>query len=114
MSKIKIGEREFATRRPKDLDEQLVKSTGCNAAELAGILQSTPDLAARALVPFLHDDQVSSAELANLIAADPVSIDVIGALYSSEEPHIPEASTSGDPVVSPPARKRAENEPPAS
>lgn len=70
--KIKIGEREFATRRPADLDTKLIEASGCNAEETSRMLGSdaAPGHVARALLPFLGEaDRPSLAELASEIAA---------------------------------------------
>lgn len=68
---IKIGERTLATRRPQNLDVQLVEATGCDAAEMARMLGSDahPGSVAHALMPLLADgDRTSIAELASEIA----------------------------------------------
>lgn len=67
---MKIGEQTFAVQpRPATLDAQLVELTGCDAAEVAGMLAANPiaGLVAVALLPFLEDGP-SAPELANLIA----------------------------------------------
>lgn len=67
---IQIGDRTFSIRTPKDLDDQLIAATGCNAAEHAAMLGGTPlaSQLAKALHPFLAEDAPSVPELAMMIA----------------------------------------------
>jgi len=74
---IQIGKREFATRRPQNLDVQLVETTGCTAAEHVDILgvRATPYQVARALRPFLDKEAPAVSDLATLIGdADLVQV----------------------------------------
>jgi hypothetical protein len=74
---IKIGEKTLATRRPADLDAQLVAATGCTAAEQVNMLglRSTPFQVARALRPFLDKEAPPVPELAQMIeGADLVQV----------------------------------------
>ena len=76
---IKIGDRSYSTRKPKDLDAALEQVTGCNAAEIARVLAGfpSPGQVAAALLPFLPDDAPAAQDLAVEIANDP---DVLGAV----------------------------------
>lgn len=67
---ITIGGNTFNTRKPRDLDEIVIDSTGYSTAELArAVAAGAPaHLAARALHPFLGADAPSIAELAQMIA----------------------------------------------
>ena len=69
---ITIGGQSLATTRPADLDEKLVATTGCTAAEHRAILakNGTPFQIARALKPMLADDQRSVGDLATAIGAE--------------------------------------------
>src|SRR5690242_15941215 len=84
---VKIGNREIATRRPQDLDKILLADTGCNAAEIVGMLSGSPlaHIVARALLPFMAEaDRTSPPELAHEIAAAGIA-DVaaqVAALYA--------------------------------
>jgi uncharacterized protein related to proFAR isomerase len=62
---FQVSERQFATSRPDDLDDRLVATTGCTAAELSEMLgrSGNPLLIARAIQPMLVDD-VTVADLA--------------------------------------------------
>ncbi|MFZ2996285.1 hypothetical protein [Sphingobium sp.] len=82
MAKITIAGVEHSTRRPADLDEQLVATTGCSSVEIDRILSAGADRAARALLPFLPKDAPEHIDLARAIADDPSAIDVIRSLYA--------------------------------
>jgi hypothetical protein len=86
---MKIGTRTFAVAdRPGDLDAQLVASTGCNAAEIAGMLAegAIAGLVANALLPFLAEqDRPAVPELAALIAGEDLAgvTRQVAALYAA-------------------------------
>lgn len=80
---LKIGTATFATRRPADLDAQLVAATGCASAEIEHLLVSGPDRVAAAALPFIVKDAPSLIELAGAIAADPAAIEQVRALYAN-------------------------------
>lgn len=64
---IKIGDREFATQRPNDLDAKLIEATGCTAAEHRNMLASgAPSQIASAIAP-LMTEKISTEELAQAI-----------------------------------------------
>lgn len=69
---ITIGKSRFATRKPRNLDEQLIATTGCSAAENLLFLtgQPLPGRVAAAIAPFLGDDAPPLAELAVMIEAE--------------------------------------------
>jgi len=79
---ITIAGTPLKTSKPKDLDEQLVKSTGCSSSEIATILAAGPDRAARALRPFLEPDTLPGGELGSAIASDSNAVSEIGKLYA--------------------------------
>jgi hypothetical protein len=79
---ITIAGSPLKTSKPKDLDEQLVASTGCSSREIATILAAGPDRAARALRPFLEPDTLPGGELGSAIASDPNAVSEIGKLYA--------------------------------
>ena len=85
---LKIGSASFATRRPTNLDEQLVAATGCSSAEIEHLLVSGPDRVAAAALPFISKDPPALIDLANAIAADPGAIDQVRQLYAN----VPDAS----------------------
>lgn len=66
---ITIGEHKLPTSRPADLDAALIASTGCGAAEHAGMLRAggTAFQVAQALHPLLGKDAPSVGELAGII-----------------------------------------------
>jgi hypothetical protein len=66
---ITIGKTQFSTRKPRDLDERLLATTGCNASENLALISANalPGRIAAALRPFLPDDAPGVAELAVLI-----------------------------------------------
>lgn len=78
---IKIAGIDLKTATPKDLNEQLVASTGCSAGEIAKILSAGPARAASALRPFLEDGTLPGGELGAAIASDPNALAVIAKLY---------------------------------
>lgn len=80
---LKIGTATFATRRPTDLDAQLVNATGCSSAEIDHLLASGPDRVAAAALPFILKDAPSLVDLARAIAADPAAIEQVRALYAN-------------------------------
>lgn len=68
---IRIGDKQYRTSRPKDLDAAVQAATGLSAAEMARQLAGHPraQAAAQALRPFLGDDAPGSLpELAAEIA----------------------------------------------
>jgi hypothetical protein len=69
---MKIGDKTYNPSRPDDLDEQLIASTGINAAETARNLAGHPiaSQVAAAVRPFLPKSAPSVPELASAIAAD--------------------------------------------
>lgn len=87
---MKIGDKDFKTARPDNLDDQLVAPTGCNAAEIAQHLGGTPlaNLIAAAVRPFLPDGAPSVPELAAAIGADgyDAALAQARALYAAKEP----------------------------
>lgn len=68
---ITIGETQFPTRKPKDLDAALIATTGCNASENLALISANtlPGRIAAAVRPFLSDDAPQVADLATLIEA---------------------------------------------
>ncbi len=79
---IKIAGKDLATKRPSDLDAQLIASTGCGAKEIETLLGAGPDRAARALAPFLDKDAPALNVLAQQIAGDSAAIPAIRKLYA--------------------------------
>ncbi|MGE3304283.1 MAG: hypothetical protein AB7M12_14355 [Hyphomonadaceae bacterium] len=70
--KIRIGDRQLTTKRPADLDAQLLASTGCTPGEVALMLSGSPlaGLVARAVEPFLsEEDRAATPDLASEIEA---------------------------------------------
>lgn len=94
---IKIGEKSYSTRKPKDLDASLKDVTGCDAVETARILMGYPNAGqiAAALHPFLPDDAPSIPDLASEIG--PVINDValdVRKLYADESRSKAQAPTA--------------------
>jgi hypothetical protein len=89
--KIKIGETEYSTTRPKGLDKALMASTGCSSNEVAHMLGGQPlaHLVARALLPFLAEEgRPDAVELAAAIN-DHGTAEVaakVASLYGAAEP----------------------------
>lgn len=89
--KIKIGGAEFAASRPKDLNEQLIASTGCDAGEIGGMIAGRPlaDLVGRALAPFIpadgRPDPVALADMIGAAGVADVAAQVAG-LYAADAP----------------------------
>lgn len=83
---IAIGKASHKTHRPKDLDDRLIAATGCNAAEVAGMLGGQPSarFVATALTPFLGDDAPSLPDLTDAIAGDGGAQAAVRKLYASE------------------------------
>ena len=79
---ITIAGNDLKTSTPKDLNEQLVASTGCSAGEIATILSAGPARAASALRPFLEKDVLSGGALGAAIASDPNAVSEIAKLYT--------------------------------
>lgn len=79
---ITIAGKDLKTSKPKDLDAQLIASTGCSSREIATILGAGPDRAARALRPFLEKDVLPGSDLARAIVQDPEAVGVIATLYA--------------------------------
>ena len=79
---ITIAGTSLKTSKPKDLDAQLVASTGCSSREIATILSAGPDRAARALRPFLEKDALPGSDLARAIVQDPDAVAAIATLYA--------------------------------
>lgn len=69
---MKIGSLNLRIARPDNLDEQLLESTGCSAAETRVHLQShcLPGSLAAALLPFIDGDKPVRHTLAEAIAAE--------------------------------------------
>lgn len=80
---IEIDGVRYATKRPDDLDAQLVATTGCNSAEIEQLLVSGADRVAAAVRPFLPENAPTIVELANAIAGDADAIGQIRALYAN-------------------------------
>ena len=78
---IKINGVDLKTSKPTDLDDQLVAATGCGSHEIEKLLAGGPDLAARAVRPFLEPEALPGGELAAAIANDRDALDAIRALY---------------------------------
>ena len=95
MADLKIGETSYKTRRPADLDAQLVASTGCSAAEIDKLIASGPDRMAHAVAPFLGKDAPEHCELARAIAADPAAAESVRQLYLDKVPDAVPALTEG-------------------
>lgn len=70
MAEMTIGGASYALRQPRDLDADLLASTGCDAAEAAKHLAGwpSPNRIASALRPFLSDDAPCIPALAQEIA----------------------------------------------
>jgi hypothetical protein len=79
---ITIAGNGLKTSTPKDLNEQLVASTGCSAGEIATILSAGPARAASALRPFLETGVLPGGELGAAIASDPDAVPTIAKLYA--------------------------------
>lgn len=79
---IKIAGIDLKTATPKDLNAQLVASTGCSASEVAKILAAGPARAASALRPFLEENVLPGGELGAAIASDRDALAVIAKLYA--------------------------------
>lgn len=83
---IKINGVDLKTSKPSNLDEQLIASTGCSSSEIDKLLGGGPDLAARALRPFLEAGALPGGELGAAIAADRGAAAVIGKLFADLPP----------------------------
>jgi hypothetical protein len=79
---ITIAGHDLKTSKPKDLDAQLIASTGCSSREIATILGAGPDRAARALRPFLENNVLPGSDLARAIVQDSEAIATIAKLYA--------------------------------
>lgn len=86
MGDLKIGGTSYKTRRPTDLDAQLIASTGCSAAEIDKLIAAGPDRLAHAIAPFLGDDAPEHCELARAVAADPAAAENVQQLYLDNVP----------------------------
>lgn len=93
MGNLKIGGTSYKTRRPTDLDAQLIASTGCSAAEIDKLIAAGPDRMAHAVAPFVDD--TDHCELARAIAGDQDAADQIRQLYSDHAPDAVPALTEG-------------------
>lgn len=93
---IKIAGNDLKTSTPKDLNEQLVASTGCSAGEIAKILSAGPARAASALRPFLEKDVLPGGELGAAIARDPDAVAAIAKLYAGLSTDIVEVAETGE------------------
>lgn len=82
---ITIGEKQYKTSKPSNLDDQLIAATGCSSREVGLLLSGAPSLAAAALAPFLSEDKPEPVDLAQAIADDPAAIDAIRVLYAPVE-----------------------------
>lgn len=80
---IEIAGVRYATKRPDDLDAQLVAATGCSPSEIEHLLVSGADRVAAAVLPFIVKDAPPIVALANAIAGDPAAIEQIRALYAT-------------------------------
>ncbi len=80
---IEIDGVRYATKRPDDLDAQLIAATGCSSAEIEHLLVSGADRVAAAVRPFLPKDAPTIVELANAIAGDPAAVEQIRTLYAN-------------------------------
>lgn len=95
MAELKIGGTSYKTRRPTDLDAQLIATTGCSAAEVDKLIAAGPDRIAHAVAPFLGNDEPDHCELARAIAADPAAADTVCQLYLDKVPDAVPALTEG-------------------
>ena len=93
---ITIAGNDLKTSTPKDLNEQLVGSTGCSAGEIAKILSAGPARAASALRPFLEKDVLPGGELGAAIARDPDAVPAIAKLYAGLSTDIVAVVESGE------------------
>jgi len=93
---ITIAGNDLKTSTPKDLNEQLVASTGCSAGEIAKILSAGPARAASALRPFLEKDVLPGGELGAAIARDPDAVVAIAKLYAGLSTDIVEVAETGE------------------
>ena len=100
--KITIGGITYETRKPEDLDKQVIAATGCSCAELLQSFASapTPATLAAVLLPHLPDDGPSLPELARAIAAEPDLVGVIRTVRRVAAEH-----DDAPPVKSPRAKK---------
>ncbi|MDO7843454.1 hypothetical protein [Sphingomonas immobilis] len=78
---IRINGTDLKTSRPSNLDEQLIAATGCSSSEIGTVLAGGPDLAARALRPFIDPETLPGGQLAAAIAADGDALLAIRKLY---------------------------------
>jgi hypothetical protein len=69
---MKIGDKDYRTSRPDNLDAQLVSTLGLSAAEVAQQLAGAPmpHVVAAALRPCLPKDAPSIPEIASAISGD--------------------------------------------
>lgn len=86
---IKIGGKDYRTKKPSDLDAKILASTGLSTSEVANALRGSPlpHLVARALKPFLPEEAPTIVELSSLIADEgvvTVARDVAG-LFKSDD-----------------------------
>jgi hypothetical protein len=103
---MKIGDSSYSPRRPRDLDAQLIASTGLDAADMASLLAGTPlaGHVAQALIPFLPEkDRPDALALAEAIAADGVAgvAAQVRAMYEGEEAPAPTPTPTPTPAPSP-------------
>lgn len=92
---ITINGNSIETAAPDDLDARLVADTGFGAHEAERLIGAGPDLASRALAPFLVDGAPSTAALAVEIGADPKARDAIRALYAT----LPVTAPAPEPIA---------------
>ena len=85
---IKIGEKQFKTAKPSDLDARLVAATGFSSREADTLIGATPHLAAAALMPFLGDDAPAQPIIARAIARGELDREAIRALYAPAQPAV--------------------------
>lgn len=95
---IDINGQSFRTSRPATLDDQLIATTGLNAAEVRSLLRGNPlaHHVARAVKPFLIADAPPIHELTTLIEREgvtAVALKVV-ALYGGEEAPATEAESA--------------------
>lgn len=92
---IKINCVALRTSKPTNLDDLLIASTGCSSSEVEKLLGGGPDLAARALRPFLEPDMLPGGELAAAIANDGDAIPQILKVFTAAAPAITEEKNDG-------------------
>ncbi len=99
--KITIGGIAYDTRKPDDLDAQVISATGCSSAELLASFTSgtTPTALAAVLLPHLAGDVMALPDLARAIADEPDLAGVICAIRRVAAAH------EDKPVAAPRGKK---------